>query len=300
MTTAFTNFMTGLIDYAGMFPPADLDVAEAVKKYAGYLAGNNGWMLGRCIIPITQVPHVVDRPGFRFSVIVSPETVQEELNQLNRFKGCVEMVETRVAEESASPSRCRERIRLLRTNLSAIGLQDAQLFVEAENVAAAALAIVAVNTSTSRKETSTHVGYKLRCGGLKAPSTPSPLKVAEAISTCCNHDIPIKFTAGMHHPLSSHSPETGNLQYGFINIVAAALLAWSEKISPNEVVECVCDKTIDDFHFARDHFSWRNKVISAGEIERLRRSSVVSFGSCSFSEPIEGLIAFGLPNNSGV
>ncbi len=300
MTASFTNFMTGLIDYAGMFPPAGLDVAAAVTHYAGYLESNDGWMLGRCIVPVAQLPGVGLRPEFRFSVIVSHETVQEELDQLSKFKGCVEMVETRVTEEAVSLARCTELVSRLKANLCRIGLQDVQLFVEAENVAAAALAIAAVNNSTIRGETFKHTGFKLRCGGLNNQTSPSPEKVAEVISTCCAHDIPIKFTAGMHHPLSNHSPETGTLQYGFLNIFAASLLFWSGNISKNEIVECVCDKTARHFHFTREHFSWRDKTISAREIERLRRSRVISFGSCSFSEPVEGLRALGFQNNSGV
>jgi len=300
MTASLTKFMTGLIDYAGMFPPAGLDVAAALTNYAGYLESNNGWMLGRCIIPVTQLPNVVHRPGFRFSIIVSHERAQEELTQLSTFKGCVEMVETRIAEEAVSLARCTELVSLLKANLSKIGLQDVQLFVEAENVATTALAIAAVNNSTIRSETFRYVGFKLRCGRFKDQTSPSPEKVAEVISTCCNHDIPIKFTAGMHHPLSSHSPDTGTLQYGFLNIFAAALLFWSGNASKNEIVECVCDKRSGHFDFTRDHFSWRDKTISAGEIERLRRSRVISFGSCSFSEPVDGLRALGFQHNSGV
>jgi hypothetical protein len=299
MTASFTNFMTGLIDYAGMFPPANLDIAAAVTNYSGYLENNNGWMLGRCIIPVTQLPGVVLRPGFRFSVIVSHDTVQEELDQLGRFKGCVEMVETRVVEETVSPARCSELLKRLKTSLSKIGFQDAHLFVESENVAAAALVIAAVNNS-SRGENFKHVGFKLRCGGIKNQAYPSPERVSEIISTCCSHDIPIKFTAGLHHPLSNHSPETGILQYGFINIFAAALLFWNGNISRNEIVECLSDETVGNFHFTRDHFSWRDKAISSGEIQRLRRSRVISFGSCSFSEPVEGLSALGYQHNSGV
>ncbi len=36
MSTAVRALMTGLIDYAGLFPPAGLSMREAVGNFAGY------------------------------------------------------------------------------------------------------------------------------------------------------------------------------------------------------------------------------------------------------------------------
>ena len=43
--------MTGLIDYAGLFPPAALDLDAAFRNYPRYRTGRDGWMLGRFIGP---------------------------------------------------------------------------------------------------------------------------------------------------------------------------------------------------------------------------------------------------------
>ncbi len=300
MKASFENFMTGLIDYAGMFPPAALDIETAQRNYTDYLEGGDSWMLGRYIIPATQLHRAFVRPDFRFSVIVSPEMPKEELDQLSIFKGCVEMVETRVPEDNDSPARCSDHLLRLKTGLAQTGLQGVQLFVEAENVTAVASAIATFNNSNIEGEVVKNAGFKFRCGGLKKQPYPSPEKVTEAISTCCDHDIPIKFTAGMHHPLGNNSPEIRPLQHGFINIFGAALLYWTGNLSKSEITECLCDKAASHFHFTKEHFSWREKTISAGEIERLRLSKVISFGSCSFTEPVEGLSSLGFASNSGV
>ncbi|MFM9957457.1 MAG: hypothetical protein ACKVZJ_05245 [Phycisphaerales bacterium] len=47
--------LSGIIDYAGLFPPAKLDMASAVRNYAGYLAGPHAWMLGRFIVPVARL-----------------------------------------------------------------------------------------------------------------------------------------------------------------------------------------------------------------------------------------------------
>ncbi|NOR23296.1 MAG: hypothetical protein GQ542_02695 [Desulforhopalus sp.] len=299
MKASYKNFMTGLIDYAGFFPPADLDIETVVGNYAGYLRGENGWMLGRCIIPATQLNRVVLHPGFRCSVIVSPDVPQEEIDQLSSFKGHVEMVETRLPENATSPAGCMDQLLHLHSRLLKAGLQDVQLFVEAESVVPIALQIATFSPSQIGGKVIKNVGYKLRCGGLTKQAFPSPEKVADAISICCEHEIPVKFTAGMHHSLRNHSPELMVMQHGFINIFGASLLYWNGNLSRNEITECLRDEAAHHFHFTEENFSWREKIISASEISRLRQSKVISFGSCSFIEPVEGLNSLGLNGNTG-
>ena len=39
-----------IIDYAGLFPPSQISMAEAVTNYAAYKNSNYKWMLGRFIV----------------------------------------------------------------------------------------------------------------------------------------------------------------------------------------------------------------------------------------------------------
>ena len=52
-SSAFRSFMGGLVDYAGLFPPASLDMAAAVDEYAAHRAEQEAWMLGRSSQPYT-------------------------------------------------------------------------------------------------------------------------------------------------------------------------------------------------------------------------------------------------------
>ena len=47
--------MDGLIDYAGLFPPAKLPLNEAISEYISHLKDEEKWMLGRFIIPISKL-----------------------------------------------------------------------------------------------------------------------------------------------------------------------------------------------------------------------------------------------------
>lgn len=291
--------MAGLIDYAGLFPPASLDIETALGNYAGYLEGEEGWMLGRCVVPATQLNRVTPYSGFRCSVIVSPGVSREEIEQLSTFTGSVEMVETRLADTVRFPDQISDQLLQLKTRLDQAGLRGVQLFVETGSAAPAAEAIAAFNSCGSGGEVISNVGYKLRCGGVEKQAFPTPERVAEVIGICRGHGIPIKFTAGMHHPLYNYSPEIGIMQHGFINIFSAALLVWGCNLSIDEIVKCLHDETARHFHFTEEGFSWQDKTISASEIKKLRRSKAISFGSCSFVEPVEGLRLLGFHGNTG-
>src|SRR5215469_12695237 len=45
----------GAIDYAGLFPPAGLNLEATVQNYAAYRAGSDAWALGRLVLPATKL-----------------------------------------------------------------------------------------------------------------------------------------------------------------------------------------------------------------------------------------------------
>ena len=47
--------LSGMVDYAGLFPPAQLPLEKAVREYAVHLGGAEAWMLGRFIIPAQRL-----------------------------------------------------------------------------------------------------------------------------------------------------------------------------------------------------------------------------------------------------
>ena len=47
--------LSGLVDYAGLFPPASLDMPSAVRNYDAYRRGPHAWMLGRLIVPASRL-----------------------------------------------------------------------------------------------------------------------------------------------------------------------------------------------------------------------------------------------------
>ena len=48
----------GVVDYAGLFPPAALSMADAVAEYAAAQRGADAWMLGRFVLPAAPAGRV--------------------------------------------------------------------------------------------------------------------------------------------------------------------------------------------------------------------------------------------------
>ena len=131
-------------------------------------------------------------------------------------------------------------------------------------------------------------GYKLRTGGVTADAFPTSQQIAKALVTPATHQLPIKFTAGLHHPLRQYREEVQTKMHGFLNVFGAAVLAAEHRWDANQTAIMLEDENVASFSFTDDFFAWREWRI---DIKRLqyRRRFVVSFGSCSFDEPREDL-----------
>ncbi len=54
--SSLKNFLSKIIDYAGMFPPANLDLKSAFNNYLDYISNSPySWMLAKFIIPASKL-----------------------------------------------------------------------------------------------------------------------------------------------------------------------------------------------------------------------------------------------------
>jgi hypothetical protein len=136
-------------------------------------------------------------------------------------------------------------------------------------------------------------GYKLRTGGVSADAFPTSMQIARALVTPATHQLPIKFTAGLHHPLRQYREEVQTKMHGFLNVLGAAVLAAEHRWDTNQTAIMLEDENVDSLSFADDFFAWREWRIDTKRLQ-YRRRFVVSFGSCSFDEPRDDLRALKL------
>jgi hypothetical protein len=135
-------------------------------------------------------------------------------------------------------------------------------------------------------------GLKLRTGGTTADLYPAPLVVARALVIARDQGVPVKFTAGLHHPIRHWNKSVGTRMHGFINILMAGLLAHHHGLSPERVSSILEEEEPSNFSFTELTADWRDLALPVEAIPKWREQ-VVSFGSCSVDEPKEDLERLG-------
>ena len=325
MKKSFSAFMNGIIDYAGLFPPANLSLDPAIRNFATYRKSDEAWMLSRFIIPAARLQDLQtyrdelfhDEDPFYFSVLGSgTETLNEFEEEISSvFDDCAEF------NRSSEPGVVTDLLEIKLPKEAVLG-GDSQLVREAlsmiENAKEAGsgspqivylegfyeeswrkdIETVLRSLSDYQKECEAdagfQLGYKLRCGGTEASMFPEVEKVAFSINACREHDLALKCTAGLHHPVRHYNDSVQAKMHGFFNVFGGALLAYAYDLTNEELEEIIAEEDPDHFSFTDESFSWGELSISTDNIRELREVAVTSFGSCSFEEPIEDLRQLGL------
>lgn len=329
MKPALRSLLSGIIDYAGIFPPAKLPLDEAIRNYAAYRRCDERWMLGRFICPAGRLVELdaigaelfADAPPFSFSVVGRPSddeaaflaAFDEDLAAIERFgdthgdRVVVDAFEVRLPAESAiARAEDAERTGAFLTRVAEAvdraGPPALTLFYEGVLDDAWRDAIPAV-VSALADHAETHAmayeryrgaGYKVRTGGVEASAFPSSEQVATVIDACRRADLPFKATAGLHHPLRHDAPSVGTKMHGFLNVFGAAALAARHSLDVDGLVEILDDEFASNFKVSDERFAWRHLGVSLDTIEDVRDGLALSYGSCSFDEPRDDLRALGL------
>jgi hypothetical protein len=83
MKKSLRALLEGLIDYAGLFPPAALSMQDAVRNYARYRDGEYAWALGKFIVPMERAKEVpTDIPVSILGIDEVKATTAEEIAEL--------------------------------------------------------------------------------------------------------------------------------------------------------------------------------------------------------------------------
>lgn len=283
------SLLAAAIDYAGLFPPAALPMAEAVDNYAAYLHAPDCWALGRFIVPAPQLDAYrqarlaardPQRP-WRLSVLSGPDPAAAQAAIAAFLASSADVVEA-LEMPVASPADAAQlppdpsRERFCEVNLAADGLDDLLVAIRIAGVSA-----------------------KVRTGGLTPAAIPAAPDLVRFLARCVKLALPFKATAGLHHPFRGVHALTADPagpvanMYGYVGLILATAVLVAD---PDALDDALASLEVDgraDFRIDGRSLHWRGRDWALPEIAAARQL-FRSFGSCSFIEPLADLRHYGL------
>ncbi|MEP7038348.1 MAG: hypothetical protein ABI891_08395 [Acidobacteriota bacterium] len=286
-TNSIRALLTEIIDYAGLFPPSALSMPEAVANYAAYKNSIYNWMLGRFVLPVSRLDEFLESAKdffprdennrWRLSVLAS-DNVDDTIRQIEDFNSAnaASVVCDALEVKAETSSRIETIVEKVPSDLKTyfeipIGKNLGDL----------------VSTLAIHKQRA-----KIRTGGVTVDAFPKNETIVRFMRTCLAANVPFKATAGLHHPLrcfnaltyQTDAPE--GAMNGFLNVFLAVGLL-QQGYDSRLIFELLNDENADNFVFNGEDVLWRQEhSISTAQLRRLREKNIISFGSCSFDEPV--------------
>lgn len=299
ITAPLRALVAGLVDYAGLFPPAQLGMAEAMRNYAEYLGGPHAWILGRFVVPVARLAEFdAHSSGLLASgegsdawmlAALAGDDVAADVQAALKFNcrhwqssalghAIIDSIELRVAGPT-DPAATRASVP-----------DFFALYVESHVQGNPAAVLDFAKRAGARA--------KIRMGGVTSGAFPAPDAVIAFLSGCAERGLAFKATAGLHHLIRSDYALTYDAgseratMYGFLNVflaAAAVISNWPAAVARDILLE----SDLQSFRFAEAGIIWRDRTLSLDDISRARELAI-SYGSCSFGEPVDELLAAGL------
>ncbi|MCI5065009.1 hypothetical protein MRY87_04725 [bacterium] len=319
MKTTFGQiFYSSLIDYAGLFPPSQLPASTAFQNYRVYQRGEDSWTLRSYVTTLEklrEIPRADLEPLSPENPLVLSLVSRDPASDLERLwagyenfftKGSFHLsaVEAVVPPESCAGStplrewiaqvkRAGERFDCPPTLWAELPRERYTDQAETSFSRAAIIEEFAINARHTDALVGMRLGgLKIRCGGMPSElvpyGIPSPTWLAETLQRCGEHALPVKLTAGLHRPLSAFPPPEQGIEphFGYLNVFLTALLARRGSISTAQLTTALQSPATPTLSEGNQSLSWAGYLISCKELQTMRHEIALSFGSCSFTEPL--------------
>ncbi|MEP6808610.1 MAG: hypothetical protein ABI992_00060 [Chthoniobacterales bacterium] len=293
--------LASAIDYAGLFPPTKLALEPALRNQAAYLRDQDAGMLGAFVLPIAKFEEasgLLSKFSGNHRLRVSALGAKTE--NATHFMDALQKGATAIHEFNTRQSRSAvvTQIEVALPSQPGVHLADANALLADLNLAtfweaAPDEAERTIGFLAERAPSFDTFGFKLRTGGVIASAFPSSIQIARALVAAVSQQVPIKFTAGLHHPIRQFHPSVQAKMHGFVNVLGAGVMAAEHDWDVQQTARMLEDEDPSGFSFDEDGFTWTTWQIPTERIT-VHRKIVTSFGSCSFDEPREDLRALQL------
>jgi hypothetical protein len=269
-------------------------MSVAVQNFDNYLRSEFSWMLGRFVVPVVQLkefskyakPFMDGEYLWKLSILASDDLVEtlrliERFNKTNEGTATIDSLEIKVTKASEITAASK----------SIPSGINAYFEFPQEDILTDFITALAITKQRA----------KIRTGGLTHDAFPSTDAIIKFMRMCVAANIPFKATAGLHHPLRCVKPLTyeanspvGTMN-GFLNLFLSACLL-RQNLNTPAVHRLMSETDGENFKFNEDGVDWATENISINTIALSRQKNAISFGSCSFTEPIEDLQQLSLIN----
>lgn len=303
MTESLRRLMQNPIDYAGLFPPAALEMRSALEEYGQAMDSEDEWILNRFVCPAKRLEECQnllkdaksasgDAAWVDFAVVGTPlETAASAVasiqSDMKAVKSAFEFGDVTTFEIKLPVGpELAGCLGVVKRAFNWFDERDVEVYLEfpwgdgmSEAIAEAAATVDGV-------------GFKARTGGTKPEHFPEVRQLASFIVEVAGLEATNKFTAGLHQPVRHYSSETSCYQHGFLNAMVASALATIQHATTNEVEQILNIQDASLFVFTDQEIEVMGHKLSLKDIDEWWLF-FGGFGSCSYREPIEGLQRLG-------
>lgn len=289
MWASTRSLLTGILDYAGTFPPAALSLAESTANYAQMRSGADQWLLGRLIVPSASLPEFNER-----AVTHGCDGMSDEW-EISVVLGA--RPETHLVEALAFVERRNTEYRIVSLEFPPLGPSEIRDLSTAVPDPIEAVFEVPIDANLELRLNAIAASgalAKVRTGGLATGAFPSPEGLVRFFEACSSAGVAFKATAGLHHavrgcyPLTYEPASQTATMHGFLNVGIAAAIVHTGGGSL-EAVTALRETSAEMFEFRAEGLVWRERTIATDDLAAARRLFFRSVGSCSVREPIDEL-----------
>jgi hypothetical protein len=283
-----TALLTGVVDYAGLSPPAALPMAAAVAEYERARGSDGAWMLGRFVVPAGRLAEFGDALS-----TTEPPLTPWRVSALVGDRADTDVAT--VAAWKASPLGAAAIVDAVESKPTAVDGVDrlaerwrgVDVYVEVSPAAADVAAWL-------ERIAARGLRAKIRTGGITADAFPSPAAVVTFLDAAVRAGVAFKATAGLHHAVRGHyrltyaADAASAPMYGYLNVLlaTAALRAGHGRSVAEDVLTRGDASTLA---FTDVGVRWHDLEFPTALLSATRASQLVGFGSCSFREPADDI-----------
>jgi hypothetical protein len=291
--------LAGLVDYAGLFPPAAERMSDAVARYDEYRRSAHAWALGKFVLPVARLAE--------FEVIAQPVIAAGDPWPLALIAGADFGADIRVIEDFARRASAVAGIAAIEVKgatpdaIAAIARNTALLRANVPDAFDVYAEVPIANDPSVLLAAIAALGLraKVRTGGVETGAFPTAAELARFLAACVANGVTYKATAGLHHamrgsyPLTYEAASARGTMFGFLNVFLAGLFL-RDGMTVSDAQALLDERDAGSMVFAASGVTWRGHTISAASIHAARLTAATSFGSCSFAEPVADLSSLGL------